>query len=787
MQSKSSASRCALIQRAFKFSPLVLYLCMHGAPSHAAEAASTQQLDEIAIKADKPAVPANLPATTEGITASQIAETVNSVTTAGVLQYLPSTHVRERFVGDRNGVLVLRVNSSIASAQTVVYADNLLLSNLLNNSFSTAPRWGIVSPNEIDRVDVIYGPFSALYPGNSEGGVVLISTHMPSKFEAQANLDGFTQNFKLYRTDQAYNGWHGSASVGDKIGDWSFSVAGDHLDNHGQPQTFGAATKATPAGAPAFTTVSGAYRDIDTAGAPRLITSSIGADHNVQDTGKIKLAYDFSPSVRATYTLGIFQNTTDTSVQPYLTDTAGNPVYNTTASGATRYVKFSGNPAYYTLSGTSPGYSESEHFLHGLSLKSSTNGVWDWEAVASLYDESTETSRTATNNGSLYDSGTGAVNPKGTLTVGDGTGWWNLDLRGVWRSDGHLSSRHEVSFGAHTDRYQLKSVTYNVPDWLNGNSGPLSGSSYGKTQTEAVYVQDAWKYLPDWTLVSGLRAESWKAFNGSNFGVTPYRDRTSIDFSPKLALSWQASADWLLRGSLGKAVRYPTVGEMFQVFTDSTGTRVNDPNLKPERVVSGELTVERALENGLLRVSLFQEDKHDALISQTDTTVTPTVTSIQNVDTVRTLGIETSFQLVDFGLQGFDLNGSLTYVDSTILKDSRNPGLEDTDQPRIPHKRATLVGTYRASERLSFTLAARYSGHQHNSLYNTVQQRYSDVNPDVYGAVSSYTVVDAKMLYKVDRQWTATLGVNNIGSYKYFVNPNPYPQQTVYAGLAYKY
>ena len=83
----------------------------------------------------------------------QLDEVINSPTTAGVLQYLPSVHVRERYAGDRNGILVMRVNSSVASAQTTVYADGLLLSNFLNNSFSTAPRWGLVSPAEIERVD----------------------------------------------------------------------------------------------------------------------------------------------------------------------------------------------------------------------------------------------------------------------------------------------------------------------------------------------------------------------------------------------------------------------------------------------------------------------------------------------------------------------------------------------------------------------------------------------------------------------------------------------------------
>ncbi len=34
--------------------------------------------------------------------------------------------MRERYIGDRNGVRVMRVNSSTASAQTTVYADGLL-------------------------------------------------------------------------------------------------------------------------------------------------------------------------------------------------------------------------------------------------------------------------------------------------------------------------------------------------------------------------------------------------------------------------------------------------------------------------------------------------------------------------------------------------------------------------------------------------------------------------------------------------------------------------------------
>lgn len=764
-------------------------------PAQAEEAAT---LPEMTIQAGQPAAPANLPNTVESVTKKQIEESVNAMTTASVLQYLPSVHVRERYIGDRNGVLVMRLNSSIASAVTTVYADGLLLSNFLNNSFSTAPRWGMVAPEEIERIDVMYGPFSALYPGNSAGGVVNIATRMPEKFEFHAKVDYFTQHFNQYKADGNFDGAHGSVALGNKIGDWSFRVDLDHLDNRRQPQTFGTATKkpGAAAGAGTFTVASGEVRDIDTSGNPRIITSTTGMDHTIQDNGKFKLAYDITPTMRASYILGIWQNTSDTSVDPYLKDAAGNLIYGTktgAASNPYQFVRIGG--VDYTVSGANPAHSENEHWMHGLSLKTSTGGTWDWEAIASYYDQRKDISRTATNFG--VDSGLGLARPGGNITLADGTGWHNLDLRGEWRPDGNLQSEHQVSFGYHTDRYILKSDTYSIAaDWLNGSPGTLSTNSRGKTETQAVYVQDAWKFHPDWKLTLGGRFEHWQAFDGSNYNaanVVPnpknlvYADRAQSNFSPKLALAFQSAPDLLLRASLGKAYRYPTVSEMFQTINLPGAIKFNDPNLKPEYVVSGDFTAEKSFANALWRTSVFWEDKRDALISQTDVTVTPTISSIQNVDRVRTRGLETALQASDLWFRGFDLSGSLTYADSFILKDAKNPGLEGTKQPRIPDWRATLVGIYRASDRLSYSLAARYSGRQHNALFNTTTKRYNDINPNVYGAVSHYTVVDGKINYKVDQQWTVALGVNNLFSYKYYVNPNPYPQRTLFATLKFDY
>ena len=756
----------------------------------------------VTVTAAKQVPAAYAPATTESVTAQQLAESINTVTTAGALQYLPSTHVRERYIGDRNGILVMRVNSSIASAQTTVYADGLLLSNFLNNSFSTAPRWGMVSPEEIERIDTLYGPFSALYPGNSAGGVVRISTRMPTKFEAHVKLDFFTQRFRLYGTNEPFSGGHASASLGNAVGDWSYWLALDHLDNQGHPQTFGNTTakSGAPATAGTFTDVSGSavIRDTDTAGRPRIIVSSTGIDTTVQDNAKLKLGYRFSPVLSANYTLGLWQNKSEGTVDSYLRNAAGQTVYNAGPAMANPYKFVRIDGLDYTVSSAAPSRSSSEHWMHGLTLKSSTARQWDAEMVLSVYDQKKDISRSAT-PGNALDSGLGELRPGGQVTYADGTGWSNLDLRGTWRSDGTPASPHTLSFGLHHDRYKLASVTYGtaaapITDWLTSQTGTLSTNSYGHTRTQAVYIQDEWRLSPALTVAAGGRYERWLAYGGSNYNAgnaapnppnLVYADRGQSDFSPKLHLAWQATPDWALRGSLGKGVRYPTVAEMFQTFNGPNNIRTNDPNLRPEQVNSAEAVLQRTLNGGMWRSSLFYEDKRDALISQSDVTVTPNISSIQNVDKLRTYGLELAWQLADAGVRDFDFNGSVTYVNSTIVRNTRNPGLAGTVQPRIPDWRATLVGTWHATDRLSASLSYRYSGRQHNALFNTTTQQYNDPNPNVYGAVSRYSVVDAKLLYKFAREWSASLGINNLGNFKYYVNPNPYPQRTWFASLKY--
>ena len=156
-----------------------------------------------------------LPQTVESITAERLEQTINLVDSQDAVKYMPSLSLRKRNAGDNQTVLASRVWGLNSSARTLVYADDILLSALIgNNNTSATPRWGMIAPEEIKRVDFLYGPFAAAYPGNSMGGVLNFTTRMPDKFEATVKQSESFQTFSFYNTKDTYRTDQTSASVG---------------------------------------------------------------------------------------------------------------------------------------------------------------------------------------------------------------------------------------------------------------------------------------------------------------------------------------------------------------------------------------------------------------------------------------------------------------------------------------------------------------------------------------------------------------------------------------------
>jgi len=739
-------------------------------------------------KKKKNATPSDFPASHATITKAQAEATINVVNSEDTIKYLPDLLVRKRFIGDTQAPLATRTTGINASARSLILADGVLLSTLINNNNGNgSPQWFMVAPESIDHIDVMYGPYSAAYAGNSYGAVLNITTRMPQTFEAGATIRASNQPFSLYGTKTSANAQEYSAYIGNRSGDFSWLLSANELNSTSQPITFGTVSQSTTPASSSLPVVSGSYPTLNRTGSPMQVIGAGNLTHTIQDDVTLKLAYDITPYISASYLIGYWQNDASAQSRSYLT-LNGTPYY----GGTSGNVNIGGYS--YSASTIAGQYSSNEvhqqHLMQSITLKGQDPSALNWQLIASNFRYLQDT--TGTSTGAYPAAMTGGA---GRISDASGTGWTTLDLSAstptAWLD------QHVISTGLHGDWYRLQNPTWNTANWDGGVPTSLYSDSEGKTQTQALWLQDVWAVRPDLKATLGARYEDWQANNGFNLTTAasktfpiaqPKVDQSGL--SPKASLHWDMTSAWSLTGSVGKALRFPTVGELYQsVQTGSIYTQAN-PYLQPERVWSEELALEHKTDQHEVRVSLFQEDVHHALISQTAliTGYATPVSYTQNVDHTRQRGVELSGQFQDVAIHGLDLSGSLSYVNARILADSSyvpsatlpNASAVGSHTPYVPNWRATLVAAYRPNDHWTWTLAGRYVGRQYATVDNT------DIYTHTYQGFDPFFVMDARASYQFNRHWQAALGVDNLNNRSYFLY-HPFPERTYLAELRYKY
>jgi iron complex outermembrane receptor protein len=151
---------------------------------------------------------------------------------------------------------------------------------------------------------------------------------------------------------------------------------------------------------------------------------------------------------------------------------------------------------------------------------------------------------------------------------------------------------------------------------------------------------------------------------------------------------------------------------------------------------------------------------------------------VQNVDRTRARGIELVADQYDVLIPGLELMGSLTAVDARVIRNKAFPASINKFINQVPKLRANAMATYRPDDSWSFTAGARYSDRSFGTLDN------SDPISQTYQGFAGYFVVDARVRYKWDEHWSASVGVDNLNNDKYFLF-HPFPQRTVLMEIAY--
>ncbi len=737
--------------------PLVAALALIPAVALAQGIATEAQLKTISVTETRAQLDPNLPNSTASKTAKDLEEQ-NLFNAEDALRYLPSTTVRKRYFGDRNANVGGRSFGVTEPGRALVYLDGYLISTFLGRF--DAPRWNMVNNESIERVDMLYGPYSAIYPGNSMGTTVAITERKPQGLEASASIKYNSQPFKEYNTSETYQGSMGSGRIASKLDSGLWYVLGlQHQDVTGHPMGYANVLR-TAAGqfaAPAGTLVSGMAVDKNPENVDRALFGATSIDHTVQDTMNVRLGYALSATQELEGRISLWRNKSTVTTQSWLRDAAGNTVWSGLVhDGANGFNLVAGSAA--AASPFAPSQRDEDNRQLGVTWKTKHATGWNTSVVVTDYRILSDVNRAA-----YTAQPVAALGGAGTVTHRDGTGWNTFEVQTTYTpSPGDWgNAKHALVFGLHRNDYHLNNVVNNATDWRNAES-TLNQNYDGKTTISALYGQDAWQMTPDLMLTLGVRQEQFTSYDGSQFftGVAPvsYPTRTLVATSPKASLAWAARDDLLLKASVGKGVRFPNVDELFNGTKTGTSVTQSDPNLRPEQSTSVELSAESFLEKHSVRISLFRDDVKDTILRQTDATVTPTVTRVSNVDRVVTNGLELSWQSRDVLVAGLSFSGSATWADARVVENAALPASEGKSWLRIPAQRYTLQTSYRPNAQWLFSGAWRMAG----PMYNT--QRNTDTNPDVYGGTSSVNQVDVHTAWHFSKDWTWSAGIDNLSN-----------------------
>lgn len=740
----------------FAWRPTALAACLVlSTLPHTAQAqgvATDAELASVSVSGARSPLAPNLPNTTASKTREEL-QAQNLFNPEDALELLPSLTVRKRYFGDRNANVGGRTYGVLQPGRSLVYLDGYLISNFLGRF--DAPRWNMVNNEAIERVDVLYGPFSAIYPGNSIGTTVVVTERKPKRLEASASLKFNSQPFSEYGSDDTYNSaiWSGRIASRLESGLW-YAASLQHQDSEGHPMGYATALRtqsgqfsSTPSGS--AVAVTGVRYDKDPNGVDRAIFGATSIDHSKQDTLNLRVGYDLTAHSEIEGRLSYWHNDSQVRTQSSLRDTNGNTIW----SGAIK-----DGSTGFTVSSTAfaPSARQEDHRQLGLTWKTRYPVGWNTSIVATQYKILRDVDHAASTPQPVAELG-GA----GTLTKRDGTGWNTLELQASYKphADDLGGGQHALTFGLHRNQYKLDNTVYTATDWRT-DQGTVNQYYRGQTTITALYGQDAWKLHPDWTLTSGLRSEQFKSEDGvtwfSGLAAQNYAPRTLYGLSPKLSLAWRAAPDLRLKGSLGKGVRFPNLDELFNGTKTANSIVVSDPNLRPEVSKAAELSAEKDFEQWLLRASYFRDDSRDTILRQSDSSSGTTVTRVSNVDRVLTDGIELTWQAQEVWLPGLDISGSATWTHSKIMENKANPSVEGNNWVRMPRQRYSLQAIYRVNPEWMVAAAYRWHGRMYNTDTNT------DINPNVYGGTSSVRKLDVRASWKFARLWDWGFGIDNL-------------------------
>ncbi len=728
-------------------------------------------LESVVVTATRaPAAELGVPASVTVVDRAQL-DVRNPLRLGDALADVPGLYIRgaamaPAFPGTGQGVLSLR--GIPRTPRTLVMIDGQPVNNALSGGINVVG----IPLDSVEQVEVVRGPYSALYGGAAMGGVINFLTGSPDDFiaELRAGAGSLEQRGAALRYRERFASGVGivlSATYRESDGD---PACCDVV----KPQARGGGSNAVP--------VTGVQPTTAPDGSPRYWIGTQGARPWWQGNALVSLHY--SPTPMTTLVAGAGWANYAVGYRPpdsFLRDATGAPVY-------AGLVQFDDQGTLRRLSlqqtdwftATPAGerdlraFARATHrFDGGSELRAQVgvlhNDLWYAQGRPGV---------------AQYDSGPGNLTEQPNRRI-------DADLS--WRSP--LTTSWAVVTGGSLNWSRLDRTVSELSAWRDTDTtGATLNTDGGRTDNAALFVQSEHHFDEHGvSLFVGARYDYFETDGYARQAVAPIADETypkrSFDqVSPKVALVWEPRPWLSVRTSYGEAFRPPALFDLYGRTVVGTGAATliyePSPNLGPERVKAFEIGADMIFaRGGRVGMTLYRQRLEDLVYRRKLPTSTETVTRTraENVGMADVDGIEASVRWPTL-VPGLTAFGNVTYhLRYDIQSNETNPATVGKKLTDVPRTTGSAGFEYNRGPWSGFA-SMRHVDH----VFPSGDDMNTNTYQGVFGSYDRYTLVGAGVTYRFDAHWQVNLTLDNLTDRTYFVS-NRQPGRSAFAELTYRF
>jgi iron complex outermembrane receptor protein len=634
--------------------------------------------------------------------------------------------------------------------------------------------------SDLDKVDVVRGPFSALYGTMAQTAVVSYTTKIPQDREINATASYGDWNSRFYSVrfaDRPFGRPEDAAIEEPSWADrmlgqrffYSFSFKSRTSDGYVTTPSYKSLSPISGAADPSIPVVTGWQKDIDPqTGKTRYKIGNQG-NNWYEDYGVfLKTGYDFSDKTHLWYSLNSskFEYGWENGASSLL-NASGKALYEGDAyiqdSGKTSLVSL--NPYLFTSDSK-----DKESLVHTLHFDHSIPGWLDLNALLGFYDKEA---------GTHYESSSRYKSEDSSLTQADLTATFHL-----------LEDQLLLTAGAQSVQEDATVTDSNLANAYDADSiASTREKTNGSNWTLGTFVQAEYSPLDRLTLYLGGRYDHWWGSDADYYSslsgeyYTKHPDTDDGQFSPKASIVYHPLENGTIRASYGQSFTAPSLYFRTSSYYWEGGGSISmaspNPDLKPETNTSWELGTEWEFWQKRLRLKLtyFANDFEDMIVSISKNSVLADGTELINktrinAEEAEVNGIEAAAEAVFSS----DLKGGLFYTHNwseyTVTQDASRLGWEVNE---VPTDIWSAWLSYYFTDDLDLNLSYRYC----DSRYDDEYAAYAE---NAYKGDDAYQIMDAKLTYRPYEHLALSVAVDNLLDeeyYEYYKGPGRFALATL--------